>query len=69
MARLWPFNFQATGSVSDLRPSDLYELIIRAVAEGNIEANRDARTRGAGNTADAVRASLEAQTRRDVLSG
>ena len=68
MARLWPFNFQQTGSVSDLRPSDLYELIIRAVAEGNIEASRDARTRGAGNAADAVRAGHESQTR-DVLNG
>lgn len=67
MARLWPFNFQRTGSVSDLQPSDLYELIIRAVAEGNIEAQRDSRTRGAGNTADAVRASFEAK--RDVITG
>lgn len=69
MARLWPFNFQSTGKLSDLRPQDVYELIIRAVAEGNIEANRDARTRGAGNTADSVRASLEAQGSRDILSG
>jgi len=68
MARLWPFNFQSTGTLSDLRPSDLYELIIRAVAEGNIEANRDARTRGAGNTADAVRAGLESRSR-DILTG
>ena len=69
MARSWPFNFQQTGSLGDLRPVDLYELIIRVVAEGNIEANRDSRTRGAGQTADAVRASLEARGSRDVLTG
>jgi len=63
----WPFNFPKTMRLQDMTPQDLYELIITGVAQGNIESNRESRTRGVGN-ADTVRAQLEARTR-DVITG
>lgn len=66
----WPFSFPPECSISDLKPKDLYELIIKAVAEGNKESNRDSRIGAVPGrqSADAVRAALESR-RVDLIQG
>ena len=67
----WPFDFpRHSKPKEDLNAQDWYELIINAVAVGNLESNQASRV-GTGHgrqSADAVMASLKSRST-DILQG
>lgn len=55
----WPFTFPPHSALNDLKASDIYVLIRRAVADGQILAQGTARTYAPGTPADMIRAGLD----------
>ncbi|KKL88574.1 hypothetical protein LCGC14_1923360 [marine sediment metagenome] len=63
----WPFTFPPATRLQDLKASDIYVLIRRAIADGQIVAQTAARTTAPGSPADMIASGLE--NRRDLLGG
>lgn len=62
----WPFTFPPHSMLNDLKVSDVYVLIRRAVAEGQKIAQAEARAITPGSAADMVASGFD---KRDLLGG
>jgi hypothetical protein len=63
----WPFTFPPQTRLQDLKASDIYVLIRRAVADGQVLAQAAARTTAPGSPADMIASGLE--NKRALLGG
>lgn len=63
----WPFTFPPHTVLNDLKVSDIYVLIRRAVADGTLTAQSTARTYAPGTAADMIRAGLD--DKRTLIGG
>jgi len=63
----WPFTFPPAMSVRDLKASDVYVLIRRAVADGQLLSQNAARITAPGSPADMIVAGLD--DKRTLMGG
>ncbi len=63
----WPFTFPPHSALNDLKVSDIYVLIRRAVADGQVLAQGAARNHAPGTAADMIRAGLD--DKRTLIGG